>query len=31
VCGVPVTVKVLRVSVAEPDAFLAALQHGSQG
>jgi hypothetical protein len=31
VCGVPVTVKVLRVSVAEPDAFLAALRHGSQG
>ncbi len=31
VCGVPVTVKVLRVSVAEPEAFLADLQHGSQG
>jgi len=31
VCGVPVTVRVLRVSVADPDAFLADLQHGSEG
>ena len=31
VCGVPVTVKVLRVSVTEPDTFLTALQHESQG
>ena len=30
VCGVPVTVRVLRVSLAEPDAFLAALRSGSQ-
>lgn len=31
VCGVPVTVKVLRVSVAEPVVLLADLQHGSEG
>ena len=30
VCGVPVTVTVLRVSLAEPEAFLAALRSGSQ-
>ena len=30
VVGVPVTVRVLRVSLAEPEAFLAALRSGSQ-
>ena len=30
VCGVPVTVTVLRLSLAEPDAFLSALRSGSE-
>jgi hypothetical protein len=30
VCGVPVTVGVLRLSLAEPDAFLSALRSGSE-
>ena len=30
VCGVPVTVRVLRVSVEDPEAFLAAVRTGSQ-
>ena len=30
VCGVPVRVRVLRVSLADPDAFLATVRTGSQ-
>ena len=30
VCGVPVTVRVLRLSLAEPDAFLSDLRSGSE-
>ena len=30
VCGVPVQVKVLRVSLAEPESFLASVRTGSQ-
>jgi hypothetical protein len=29
-CGVPVTVRVLRLSLAEPDAFLSAVRSGSE-
>jgi hypothetical protein len=30
VCGVPVTVTVLRLGLAEPDAFLSAVRSGSE-